>query len=358
VNIAARIEAVTPADEIYFSHAVYLTMNRSDIALERVGEYEFKGIPELVTVYRVKRYAHTQAEEGAPPPSDGTQAAGLPFGGTQLDHWRKMRWLRRAYVTAWGLAVAGMLGAGYLRYRPRADYGSVVAAAKAAVEQGRAVDVLGLAGQIPVEATEERALIRRYRRAAVSALLETQRYDTAAVEIDALLREDGRDAEALLLRGVLRAKRGGSLKEALEDVQQALKLQPRLGDRDDVVDLVVAGYGEGATRRLADGLVADVLGQRAVPALKRTLGEGGGEREARNSMAARLQRLGAGEDIDWVPLAIDDLRSTSCKTRKAAISRLVGAGDERAVGPLLKLGEAKGCGASQAAKAAESILKK
>ena len=52
VNIAARVESITPADEIYLSQAVYLTMNRSDIPSECVGEYELKGIAEPVTAYR------------------------------------------------------------------------------------------------------------------------------------------------------------------------------------------------------------------------------------------------------------------------------------------------------------------
>src|SRR6185503_20689789 len=52
VNIASRVESVAPADEIYFSEAVYLTMNRTDIPCERVGDFELKGIREPVTVYR------------------------------------------------------------------------------------------------------------------------------------------------------------------------------------------------------------------------------------------------------------------------------------------------------------------
>ncbi|MCK5688692.1 adenylate/guanylate cyclase domain-containing protein, partial [Myxococcota bacterium] len=55
VNIAARVESVTPADEIYLSQAVYLTMNRSEIPCEHVGEFELKGITEPVTIYRVEK---------------------------------------------------------------------------------------------------------------------------------------------------------------------------------------------------------------------------------------------------------------------------------------------------------------
>jgi len=214
VNIAARLEGITPADDIYLSAAIYLTMNRSEVATEMVGDYELKGIPEPVTVYKVKKFVHLEGESKADAQNDGEQgekalgaaAAGLPYGGLQLAHWRRLRWIRRAYQGMWVLAVLGIIGAGYLRYRPSSDFSDLVTQARAAAEQGAPQDVLALAGQIPAEATEERAEVRRYRHKAVGMLLEEEEYDLADAELEKLLAEDQRDAEALALRGLFYRK--------------------------------------------------------------------------------------------------------------------------------------------------------
>ena len=52
VNLAARLESITPPGEIYFTEAVYQNMNRNEIASEPVGRFNFKGIDDAVTVYR------------------------------------------------------------------------------------------------------------------------------------------------------------------------------------------------------------------------------------------------------------------------------------------------------------------
>jgi len=55
VNIAARIEAIAEPNEIYFTEAVYLTMNKNEIPSSEVGSRHLKGIPEQVRVYKVLR---------------------------------------------------------------------------------------------------------------------------------------------------------------------------------------------------------------------------------------------------------------------------------------------------------------
>jgi len=63
VNIAARLEGVAHADEIWFTDAVCLTMNKSDVKYTQVGYQNFKGIEKPVMVYRV---AAQKAESGTP----------------------------------------------------------------------------------------------------------------------------------------------------------------------------------------------------------------------------------------------------------------------------------------------------
>ena len=55
VNIAARIEGITEAGEVYFTHATYLSMNKAEVPTSEVGERRLKGIEEPIRVYRVIR---------------------------------------------------------------------------------------------------------------------------------------------------------------------------------------------------------------------------------------------------------------------------------------------------------------
>lgn len=57
VNIAARVEGMAEADEVTFTEAVYLSMNRAELACEELGRFELKGIPEQVRLYKVTRSA-------------------------------------------------------------------------------------------------------------------------------------------------------------------------------------------------------------------------------------------------------------------------------------------------------------
>lgn len=53
VNIVARLEAITEAGEVWFTEAVYLSMNRKEVPSSEVGERTFKGIPFPIRVYKV-----------------------------------------------------------------------------------------------------------------------------------------------------------------------------------------------------------------------------------------------------------------------------------------------------------------
>lgn len=53
VNLVARIESVTPADEIYLSQSSHLTLNKAEVTTELVDVFSFKGISQSENVYRV-----------------------------------------------------------------------------------------------------------------------------------------------------------------------------------------------------------------------------------------------------------------------------------------------------------------
>ena len=350
VNIAARLESITPAGEVYMSEAVYLTMNRSDLPAEKVGVYELKGIPEPVTVFRVLP-VQAQSDE-----QDDTGGTSLPYGGKHLEYWKRQRWVRPAYGLMWALAASSLVLATALRYQPTDSYLSVVSEVKALVDQDQATDALAKAHLIPATASQERAMVRPYRLQAIRKLIERGDLAAAQTEVDSLLADNDRDAESLLLRGVLEEK-AGHLPDAVATVEQALKSSGSLAQRRELIELAVRAYAHPKARKEADRIVAKYIKLDAVDVLGRALDDKLGDRVSHNYMAARLEKLGAGDEVDWVELAIGDLRATNCKQRRSAIDRLITAHDTRAVGPLQKLVEQKTCGSKEAAYAAERILK-
>ena len=89
VNLAARVESLAPAGEVYFTEAVYLAMNKAEIASESMGKHSLKGVPEPVNIYRVPPNAITRlVTHGAVEPAHGV----MPYGG--------MHRLRDEYATS------------------------------------------------------------------------------------------------------------------------------------------------------------------------------------------------------------------------------------------------------------------
>ncbi|NNN05795.1 MAG: hypothetical protein HKL90_07825 [Elusimicrobia bacterium] len=77
VNIAARIEGVAEAGEVYFTEAVYLAMNKTEVPSSEIGQLQLKGIPEKVRVYKVRR--ETPLGVGQVPPAPAPRAAASGF---------------------------------------------------------------------------------------------------------------------------------------------------------------------------------------------------------------------------------------------------------------------------------------
>ena len=53
MSLTARIEKVTPPDEIYLSHAAWLVINKAEVQTSFVNEFHFKGFSEPEKVYKV-----------------------------------------------------------------------------------------------------------------------------------------------------------------------------------------------------------------------------------------------------------------------------------------------------------------
>src|SRR3990167_6712864 len=55
VNIAARIEGIAEANDVYFTESTYLAMNKTEVPSAEIGYRMLKGIPQKIKVYRVLR---------------------------------------------------------------------------------------------------------------------------------------------------------------------------------------------------------------------------------------------------------------------------------------------------------------
>jgi len=60
VNLAARIESITPPNEIYLSHAAWLVLNKAEIGNSFVKDFELKGISDKESIYRIDQRHKTR----------------------------------------------------------------------------------------------------------------------------------------------------------------------------------------------------------------------------------------------------------------------------------------------------------
>lgn len=60
VNLVARIESVTPPDEIYLSQTAWLALNKAEVSTSFVSEFVLKGIKEPVFVYKIEQQQKTR----------------------------------------------------------------------------------------------------------------------------------------------------------------------------------------------------------------------------------------------------------------------------------------------------------
>ncbi len=60
VNLAARVEGITPADEVYMSQATWLALPRSEFKTSLVGDFELKGFNQPQPIYRLEQAHRTR----------------------------------------------------------------------------------------------------------------------------------------------------------------------------------------------------------------------------------------------------------------------------------------------------------
>ncbi|MCI0609307.1 MAG: adenylate/guanylate cyclase domain-containing protein [Anaerolineae bacterium] len=60
MSLTARIEKITPPDEIYLSHAAWLVLNKAEVQTSFVNEFNLKGFSEPEKVYKVDQKHRTR----------------------------------------------------------------------------------------------------------------------------------------------------------------------------------------------------------------------------------------------------------------------------------------------------------
>ena len=293
VNVASRVEGITPANEIYLTEAVYLAMNKAEVASEPAGTHALKGIPEPVKVYRVPpgRVVRLVASEEP----DTGKYAGLPYGGMHK--------------------VAAV--------RPRSRVAPRMVAAIAAV----VVSVGVVTGWLLLRPPPPNPLLTSAQPA-----LEAKRWDEVAQLASKALAEDPKNAAAILLRGHVAAGQG-RYGEALAAYDQALTLDSKLrSDQRLAVNLVTA---LGRVTAAVD-MIRKYPMEPVIAGLKRRASEPG--YATRHQAIVLLNQLGHGKDIDRVAGAIHDLNEgESCEQRLVGVQVMAKANDKRALPPLKKV---------------------
>ncbi|WP_163992712.1 adenylate/guanylate cyclase domain-containing protein [Pyxidicoccus caerfyrddinensis] len=85
VNIAARVEGLAEAGEVYFTEAVYLAMNKAEVPSKEVGAFELKGIPGKIRVFHVPRAPYRVEAPSAATIADAPGSEVMPpFGNLAL----------------------------------------------------------------------------------------------------------------------------------------------------------------------------------------------------------------------------------------------------------------------------------
>jgi hypothetical protein len=358
VNVAARMEAETPVDEIYVSEAAYLTMNRSGIPLQRIGVREFKGISEPVTLYGVERQAGVAKTRGFL----------LPYGGKQLQaadrRERRRRWWAAAAAAAIfaGVGLGGAIGVPALTRKVRVT-NAMKAVANSQWEQLAAdLERLSVTGDL-VEpqfdvmhqrlaalrpssrtcsalSTVERSLrnapkhfnrIARLKLQGVRKLLEANELAEAEQCLQ-VLPYSSHSLEGRLYRlnqshliglKAIAERSGRRIKDSLRLYEELLKTT---GAPDEhlplMLDVIRAGYTYRVSRPVADSLVKEHLQSEAAPVLATLAQARTTSTTTRNWVIARLETVGKHVPLDWVGVYASQLNESSCALRRAAIDRL------------------------------------
>jgi class 3 adenylate cyclase len=196
VNVAARIEGITDAGEVYFAESTYLSMHKAEVPTSEVGSFRLKGIPEQIKVYKVvfdenlELYQQVLASQQIDPDAQLGDGAGGNYSSALLYSVEQQqaiatdsgtgRWIF-ASVLLVGVAVALWFGWGEWQYT------SQRAAAQELIDTGNTREALDqllvLRRQHPTD-EKLRDLLSAALTRDIELLTGAGRFDEAMVRLD------------------------------------------------------------------------------------------------------------------------------------------------------------------------------
>lgn len=318
VNVASRIEAITPADEIYFTESIYLAMNKAEVPYESIGTKKLKGIPDEVALYRVPRGQSVRLT--VPEPTDGENPSmEFPFGG--MNHKRQptnsvdLSQHEPKYLALAAAAVIAAIGVGlWLFY---ANDNLNIQSAAINTEQ--------------VEPAATALLNDEALAAEAQQLLGSNNLIGLEARLNARLAADPNDPLSLFYQGHIEAQKN-QLARALDMYKLAIEARPELAANDVYADnLVDAIYMDSElVLNLAKlGPSQEVLERLAQRA------SASGIRGRRNAVYM-LRELESQHMVDTVEMSILDMQELeSCEDKLEVVKLLARLNDPRAL-PVLE----------------------
>lgn len=346
VNIAARLEALTPANAVYFAESVYLAMAKADVAVDAVGTETLKGIPQPIKVYAAR-----------PEVDLDTQPDALPFGGAhkrravrpsvvhRLRAVMRSAWVTRSADFGRRVLIAGAAAAG-------AGAAAVaITVLISSISTGELTPPIGDVGASLQPADQQRAAVERGGAETASeqlpspdawmkrglAMLDAGDHAALQTWIDAGLSQPATRAHAMLLRGHAAYDRG-AVKDAMADYAAATDAEAALAEDARMAKHAVAQLSQYTAD--IELLITNHPSERLLDALAQRSGEAG--YFGRHHAVRILQGLGQDQRVRWFDYAVEEIRGRSaCEDRLAAVNILGELGDPAAI-PYLR--EARGSG--------------
>ena len=336
VNVASRVEHMTPPDQIYFTEAVYLAMNKAEVPSVLAGRHKLKGIPEAVKLFTVPPRQVNRLVPGGE--ELGNAPGELPYGGMHRAHAtvgplsiliNRVRSLPVVGHSVWKQWLVGPA----LTLPPPARFAPMLGAL--ALSAFALIWWLSRGEEI-VEARTDASSATFVSNAASSQAPESPYIsDTAATPVTP------KDVEARewLAKGNQAFERNRR-REAAPAYAKALELHPSLQDDPTVATRVVACLSWASD--LAIPIIKKYPSAAMIDALSKRTAEArdlGGQRAA-----DLLNELGFADRIDPYFVAMHAMETAgSCDAKKAAIAKIRSLHDPRTL-PALRAALGKGIG--------------
>jgi class 3 adenylate cyclase len=315
VNVAARVEGLTPAGEVWFTEGVYLAMNKAEIPSESLGARPLKGLPEPVRLYRVP--AHKLARVVSGGESLASEVGALPYGGLHRGPTDFPSRLAAGLRSLAALPIGSLRQARVLRAASYALLGLAAVAALAVLLPPPAGDDAGsgVYGDTFGPASPD----------ALPAASGT------AVAISA---EDSRAAAQGWLQRGHEAYIDGDRRKAARAYGEALSRDPSLADDPLLATRLVSCLSWAHEQAIplieahrSPAIEAALVDRAAAPG-----------RYGRGRAIRLLEAAGKAGSLDWTEIHLMDLdEADTCEQQIAAIGALAERGDARAEAPLRAL---------------------